>query len=141
MQYINKINHITLSVRDLKKSIDFYIQVLTFILIAQWEAGAYLQAGDIWLCLTLENNFDNSIKQEYSHIAFNVDAQLFIEFIERIKSYHTNEWKKNNSEGDSLYILDPDNHKLEIHSGDIFTRIASCKAKPYKNMRFITNPK
>ena len=45
---ITGINHITLSVRNLEKSIYFYTKVLDFRLLAKWPKGAYLSVGDIW---------------------------------------------------------------------------------------------
>ncbi len=41
----------------------------------------------------------------------------------------------NSSEGDSLYILDPDGHKLELHVGDLESRLASMKAEPFDDMK------
>jgi len=40
----------------------------------------------------------------------------------------------NKSEGQSLYILDTDGHKLEIHVGDLKSRLKSLKIRPYKNL-------
>ncbi|GKQ11290.1 hypothetical protein NUKP79_50110 [Klebsiella quasipneumoniae] len=35
-----------------------------------------------------------------------------------------------------LYLLDPDGHKLELHVGDLSSRLAQCREKPYSGMRF-----
>ena len=40
----------------------------------------------------------------------------------------------NHSEGRSLYVLDPDGHKLEIHVGTLADRLESLKRKPYAGL-------
>lgn len=42
----------------------------------------------------------------------------------------------NKSEGQSFYFLGPDGHKLELHVGDLVSRLAQCREKPYSGMRF-----
>jgi len=46
------LNHLTLAVTDLQRSVDFYVRVLGFRPRAQWDMGAYLELGDLWLCLS-----------------------------------------------------------------------------------------
>ena len=41
---------------------------------------------------------------------------------------------KNTSEGASLYILDPDYNKLEIHCGNLKTRLKYITQRPYDDM-------
>ena len=58
----------------------------------------------------------------------------------KLKSKKIKEWKINTSEGDSLYILDPNNHKLELHVGSLQTRLNYLKEnqKDFKNLEFFT---
>jgi len=48
-------------------------------------------------------------------------------------------FKKNTSPGKSLYFLDPDGHKLEIHVGNWQTRLQIKKENPgnWKNVEWI----
>jgi hypothetical protein len=41
-------------------------------------------------------------------------------------------WQVNRSEGPSLYFLDPNGRKLEIHAGDWQTRLAAMKHDPWE---------
>ena len=100
---------------------------------AKWETGAYLTLGDLWLCLSLDMV---DLKQDYTHYAFSIDEREILEFKQKLKQMNVKEWKENSSEGDSIYFLDPDGHKHEVHYGNIETRLASCKLRPYKNMVF-----
>ncbi|MBW4675649.1 MAG: VOC family protein [Desmonostoc geniculatum HA4340-LM1] len=74
------INHITLSVSDVEKSFEFYTKILGCQAIAKWKKGAYLLAGNLWLCLSLDANTRTSPAVEYSHIAFSVAEQEFQEY-------------------------------------------------------------
>ena len=65
-----------------------------------------------------------------SHIGFSVSPNDFPKMSTRIIASGAPLFKENISPGESLYFLDPDAHKLEIHVGDWRTRIAVKKANP-----------
>ena len=44
------------------------------------------------------------------------------------------EWRTNSSEGESLYILDPDGHRLELHVGSLATRLEDYRRAPRPGM-------
>ncbi|MBT0720277.1 glutathione transferase [Tatumella sp. TA1] len=125
------LNHITLAVGDLSKSIDFYVNTLGFTLKARWSQGAYLLLGELWFCLSVDTV---SINSDYTHYALTISGDNFDDFTQRIKDRGTVEWKVNRSEGRSFYFLDPDGHKLEIHDGDIDSRLKLCRYHPYEGM-------
>jgi len=129
---LNGINHITVAVKDLDTSFDFYVDLLGMTPKARWDRGAYLQLGTLWFCLSLDESMPS---KDYSHIAFDITLQNFSTYSAKLLSLGVKIWKKNKSEGDSLYILDPDNHKLEIHAGNLVDRLNSLKLTPYNGLQ------
>lgn len=130
------LNHITLAVRDLAGSIDFYEDILGLRLAARWDSGAYLSLGELWLCLSLEKRKAEGPTQDYTHYAFSISQANFAPLVKRLRRQGIKEWKDNFSEGESLYFLDPDGHKLEAHVGSLASRLAECRAHPYAGMQF-----
>ena len=131
---LNGLNHITYVVRDLDTSYNFYTKVLGMKPKAKWKTGAYLSLGNLWFCLNVD---DSHASVDYSHVAFDILQSDFLDFETRVKEANVKIWKENTSEGNSLYILDPDNHKLEIHVGCLQTRMDSMETHALKNSSFI----
>lgn len=131
---ISGLNHITIAVSDVNNSIEFYSNVLGFTGHVAWDAGAYLSSNGVWLCLSLGVPKPS---QDYSHLAWTVDESAFAELSESIIASGATLWKSNESEGNSLYFLDPDGNKLEIHVGGLQERLASLKDKPYKGLKWL----
>jgi glutathione S-transferase fosA5 len=103
---------------------------------SRWHGGAkgaYLLAGDFWLCLALDERTRSAALPEYSHIAFSVRDPEFSDAVQRIVNAGATIWQTDRSEGPSLYFLDPDGHKLEIHTGDWRTRLAAMKRAPWES--------
>lgn len=126
-------NHITIAVNDLAKSFNFYVSILGMKPEVSWESGAYLSVGDLWVCLSTDEALPT---KDYSHIAFSVSSSDYDRFCSQLLSAGVKTWKDNTNEGDSLYILDPDGHKLEIHVGSLKSRLYELKTKPYKGLKW-----
>ena len=123
------LNHLTLAVSELDRSVRFYRDVLGCALRARWSAGAYLEAGSLWLCLSLDPEAARAARRDYTHYAFDVapaDFAAAAALIVRAAEV----WKENRSEGDSLYFLDPDGHRLELHAGSLSSRLEHYRAHP-----------
>ena len=125
---ITGLNHLTVAVSDLDRSFEFYVGVLGFKPEGRWDRGAYLSARDLWLCLSFE---PTSPANDYTHYAFNIDKDRFDDGVARLVTAGVTCWKTNISEGSSYYFLDPDGHKLELHSGNLTTRLESVRLNPY----------
>jgi catechol 2,3-dioxygenase-like lactoylglutathione lyase family enzyme len=122
---INAFNHITLAVKDIYLSFQFYRDVLGLQPLCRWDKGAYFLIGDFWFCLNVDAAREaNSC---YTHYAFSVAPADFLAVSERITQAGAIIFKENTSPGDSLYFMDPDGHKLEVHTGNWQSRIQAKK--------------
>lgn len=130
---ITGLNHLTLAVTDLDRALAFYRDLLGLTLRARWTDGAYLEAGDLWLCLARDADASQAVRSDTTHAAFSVSEPDFAALAEKIAS-QAPLWKENRSEGASLYFLDPDGHKLEIHVGSLESRIAHYRDHPEKGV-------
>lgn len=127
------LNHITLAVSDLQRSFEFYVGLLGMTPHVRWARGAYLSAGDLWLCLSTEKARP---ARDYTHIALTIEAAALPYWQRRFSEEQVSLWKENTSEGDSLYFLDPDGHQLELHAGDLQSRLRSLRLEPYDDLEW-----
>ncbi len=133
---IKGINHITFSVSNLDRSFDFYRNILGFKPLMKNNKSAYFLAGDLWFCIEEDLKARTETLPDYTHVAFSIDSKDYLHFTENIIKSGVKLFKENKSEGDSLYFLDPDGHKLEIHVGDWQTRMANYKKQNPSSMQF-----
>lgn len=132
---LSGLNHLTLAVRELDRSVAFYVDLLGMKLHARWDNGAYLTCGSLWLCLSFDEAA-GARAGDYTHYAFTVSETDFPSLAQALTRAGVQVWKNNRSEGESFYFLDPDNHQLELHVGSLASRLAACREKPYSGMRF-----
>lgn len=136
MMRVTGINHITLAVSDVERSLTFYRDLLGLEVRAVWPEGAYLEAGSLWLCLSLDEQTRSAPHPDYSHIAFTVEEDDFVNLSTRLIA-DCRIWKQDRSEGSSTYFLDPDGHKLEIHVGSLSSRLQHYRKNPSKGVRVL----
>jgi catechol 2,3-dioxygenase-like lactoylglutathione lyase family enzyme len=117
------LNHLTFAVSDLERSVAFYSELLGFAVRMHGPSSAYLEAGTLWLALVQDPETRRGPLSEYTHIAFGVDASQLQPLATQLTSAGVTQWQKS-EDGSSFYFLDPDGHKLELHSGDLTTRLA-----------------
>ena len=128
---INGINHITISVKSLNESFQFYSNILGFKPLMKTSKIAYFLAGDLWFCLDEDPHTRLEPLKEYTHVAFTVSIGHLNALRKHLEASHVEIWKKNNSEGESIYFLDPNGHKLEVHVGDWKSRLESIRRDPW----------
>lgn len=134
------LNHLTLAVTELDRSVAFYNELLQLRLEAKWNSGAYLSLPGLWLCLSLDPLRRPEPAADYTHYALSIDAEDFPVLVARLNAARVSSWRDNRSEGDSFYFLDPDGHKFEVHVGDLASRLRACRQAPYVGMVFFTEP-
>lgn len=127
MSTITGLNHLTLAVSDLERSLGFYSELLGFSIRMRGPASAYLEAGSLWLALVLDPAVRRVPLPEYSHVAFRVAPGELPRLADRLTVAGVTRWQEPDR-SDSFYFLDPDGHKLELHSGDIRSRLTARAA-------------
>ncbi|CAN5785837.1 FosA5 family fosfomycin resistance glutathione transferase [soil metagenome] len=120
---ITGLGHLTFSVSDLDESASFYTGVLGFEAVSRTDGEAHLLAGDAWVVLIVDLSVRDGALPEYTHAAFSVSAGDFDAMSERVRSSGAEIWQENSTPGKSLYFLDSDGHKLEIHASNPGARI------------------
>jgi glutathione S-transferase fosA5 len=133
---ITGVNHITFSVRDLDRSIEFYRDILGMRMVARWKRGAYLLAGPIWIALNVDERACSEVSDENSHVAFSVAHNQMASLSGRIRQAGATVWQEGR-DARSFYFTDPDGHKLELHNSNLPIRLAEFTDDPPEGFEIV----
>ncbi len=128
------INHVTYSVRDLDETYDFYVTTLGFKPVARYGQALYLELNGLWFCFFWQPGRKKIDSFDYTHIAFGVEESKFSDVKQKLEKAGVEIWQDNISEGMSFYFLDPNGHKLEMHVGDLKSRIEYLKKTEHEGL-------
>ena len=135
---VSGLSHVTFAVSNLARSLHFYGELLGLRTLVRWEAGAYLSAGEFWICLIVDPAAAEATNNSsYTHVAFFVVPDEFSAWREKLLAHDAEEWQPNSSPGESFYFLDPDGHKLEIHARTLADRLDSLRREPKPGIQWI----
>ena len=88
---VKGLNHITIAVKNLDVSFQFYQNILEFKPLMKSSRNAYFLAGDLWFCLDLDSSTRAEVLPEYTHFAFTVDQSEFAKVSKKLNKSTT--WK------------------------------------------------
>ncbi|MES5812671.1 FosB/FosD family fosfomycin resistance bacillithiol transferase [Mammaliicoccus sciuri] len=133
---IRFINHICYSVSNLNESIYFYKDILCGDLLLIGETTAYFDIGGLWVALNEEKDIPrNEIQYSYTHTAFTIDESEYNSWYRWLKKNNVNILEgrtRDVRDKKSIYFIDPDGHKLELHTGTLENRMNYYKdTKPH----------
>ncbi len=124
------LSHITLVVRDLKRTATLLEKVLNAQEV--YESGdktfslareKFFLIKDLWICLMEGEPLP---ERTYNHIAFQVEEQDLDSYAMRLEEIgaQINEGRPRvEGEGRSIYFYDFDNHLFELHAGTLAERL------------------
>lgn len=123
---VNGLNHITIFVQDLERSLQFYTEVLRMQLIRKGDDYAYLESGRTWFCISQQ------IKDPFQpdqlgvhHMALSVDAADFDEALAHLQSHNVTIVREpiTRGIGKAVNFLDPDGLQWEFHTSNLAERM------------------
>ena len=133
---IEGLSHITLIVKDLKRTTDFLIRIFDAKEIYEsaekkysYSKEKYFLINGLWFAIMEGKPLS---EKTYDHVALKVSEIDFEKYEERVRSSGVDVLEgrpRINGEGKSLYFYDYDNHLFELHTGTLDQRLDLYKGK------------
>jgi catechol 2,3-dioxygenase-like lactoylglutathione lyase family enzyme len=120
------LDHVALSVSDLKRSSDFYAEVLGLErAYEEWHEPVFMVAAGTGLALFSIESHESSGDQEakpparFLHVAFRVDREGFEEAQAELGERGIETRFADHGSAHSIYFDDPDGHKVELTTDEV----------------------
>ncbi|KHL96847.1 glutathione transferase [Paenibacillus sp. IHB B 3415] len=120
-------SHITINIRNLQTSLDFYHGILGMTIRHRGRTDAYLEWGSAWVCLVermdVEENTGGFAGMD--HVAFYIAENDFNEAVGILKQSNVTIVRGpiQRGVGWSVNFLDPDGIQLELHTSTLDERM------------------
>ena len=116
-------NHLTINVKNLSISLDFYTQILGLEVRHKGNRDAYLEWGTAWICLIEQENFPENMEGllGVDHVAFFIAEEHFMDAVRLLQEHDVNIVRGpiQRGIGWSINFLDPDGTQLELHTSNL----------------------
>jgi metallothiol transferase len=117
MIVIESINHISLTVSDLDKSVEFYKEMFDFETVEKYstENQVFMRMGDILISLNCLEGFRNT-ESSKSIISFYIDEEDFEDAVDELNEMGIDivYGPENIRNGKTIAFVDPDDNKIEL---------------------------
>ena len=127
-------NHLTLRIRDLNRSLPFYVGGLGMKLVHRGRKDAYLAWGDAWICLLEREGAAGGPVEGpgMDHVAFSIGEEDFWNAVKTLEEQGVAFVREPVERGGGLSVQfrDPDGILLELFTGTLAERTAAAKTAP-----------
>jgi catechol 2,3-dioxygenase-like lactoylglutathione lyase family enzyme len=124
-------NHVTIRVKDLRRSLAFYRDVLGMTVVHLGRTDAYLDGGGAWVCLVekAQSDFPSDTAPGVDHVAFSIAESDFDDAVEQLKRHGVTIVRGPilRGQGWTVNFLDPDGTQLELHTSNLAERMEVWK--------------
>ncbi|MEK3715893.1 VOC family protein [Paenibacillus sp. FSL R7-0333] len=124
---VSGFSHITLQVRDLQASLEFYQGILGMSVRHRGRSDAYLEWGSAWVCLVEQTKagVQTGGLAGMDHVAFYIAEDDFEEAVAILNKHHIEivRGPVQRGTGWSVNFLDTDGIQLELHTSTLDERM------------------